>query len=156
MTEVTIGIVIRAVVFSGSWGAMEKGMGQEPSSKSLKKPFDISLAPVILMCSHSSENHWPRQFLHDGLLPMYSISLLAQHTHNMQNQICYFLRALCYHWWCFVYFYPASKKIYSSGLLLPARHYRIDQWRGLPQLRRSYSQLPKTLWCCNWYWAFSE
>ena len=36
----TIGIVIRAMIFSGDWGVVEKGMGQEPTSKSQKKPFD--------------------------------------------------------------------------------------------------------------------
>ena len=57
MIDMTVGIVIRAVVFSGSWGIVEKGMRQEPASKPLKKPSDTSLAPVILMCSHCSENH---------------------------------------------------------------------------------------------------
>ena len=67
-----------------------------------------------------------------------------------------FFRALCYHWWCFMYFYLASKKIYSSGLPLPARHYHTNQRWRLPQLPRSDSQLPKTLWCYSWYWAFSQ
>ena len=67
-----------------------------------------------------------------------------------------FFRALCYHWWCFMYFYLASKKIYSSGLPLPARHYHTNQRWRLPQLPRSDSQLPKTLCCCSWYWAFSQ
>lgn len=40
-TEMTTGIVIRAVVFSGEWRAMEKGSGLEHTSESLRKPLTL-------------------------------------------------------------------------------------------------------------------
>lgn len=155
MIDMTVGIVIRAVVFSGSWGIVEKGMRQEPASKPLKKPSDTSLAPVTLMCSHCSENHW--QFLRDDELFTHILHQFAisEYMKYVKPDLLVF-RALCYHWWCFMYFYLASKKIYSSGLPLPARHYHTNQRWRLPQLPRSDSQLPKTLCCCSWYWAFSQ
>ena len=155
MIDMTVGIVIRAVVFSGGWGIMETGMRQAPASKSLKKASDTSLASVILMCSHCLENHW--QFLCDDELFTHILHRFAisEYMKYVKPDLLFF-RALCYHWWCFMYFYLASKKIYSSGLPLPARHYHINQRWRLPQLPRSYSQLPKTLWCYSWYWAFSQ
>lgn len=43
ITEMTVGIVIRTVVSSGEWRAMDKGMGQEFSSKSLRTPLALHL-----------------------------------------------------------------------------------------------------------------
>ena len=84
-------------------------------------------------------------------------SFMKEEADPRETDLCVlFFRALCYHWWCFMYFYLASKKIYSSGLPLPARHYHTNQRWRLPQLPRSDSQLPKTLCCCSWYWAFSQ
>lgn len=43
ITEMTVGIVIRTVVSSGAWRAVERGMGQEFASKSLRTPLTLHL-----------------------------------------------------------------------------------------------------------------
>lgn len=140
--------------FQGVLGIRRKGWGRSLHQNHWRSLLTLHL-PQEFWCSHCLENHW--QFLRDDKLfthipHWFAISEYMKYV----KQDLLFFRALCYHWWCFMYFYLASKKITSLSGLLPARHYHTNQRWRLPSSPGQTASFPRPLWCCSWYWAFSQ
>lgn len=140
--------------FQGCWGIMEKGLRQEPASKPLKKPSDTSLASGILMFPLLGEplavpsddklfTHIPHWFA------------ISEYMKYVKQDLLFFRAPVITDGVLCIFTYLKEDLLKLVCLYQPGNYHTNQRWR-LPQLPRSDSQLPKTLWCCSWYWVFNN
>lgn len=95
------------------------------------------------MCSHCLENHW--QFLRDDKLftHMPYWFAISEYMKYVKQDLLFFRALLLSLMVFYGIFTSFPKKIYSSGLPLPARHYHTNQRWRLPQLPGQTASFPR-------------